>query len=125
MGDFTGRHDERSLENREPINVDKDNFNDVMKAQGIHLNFTVPDKLSKKPDSELDLHLNIESINDFGPEAIAQKVPQLRRLFELRDALRAMKGPLANVPEFRKKIQELVKDEEARVKLLAEIGIEE
>ena len=36
-----------------------------------------------------------------------------------------MKGPLANVPEFRKKIQELVKDEEARVKLLAEIGIEE
>jgi type VI secretion system protein ImpB len=125
MGDFTGRHDERSLENREPINVDKDNFNDVMKAQGIHLNFTVPDKLSKKPDSELDLHLNIESINDFGPEAIAKKVPQLRRLFELRDALRAMKGPLANVPEFRKKIQELVKDEEARVKLLAEIGIEE
>jgi len=125
MGDFTGRHDERSLENREPINVDKDNFNDVMKAQGIHLNFTVPDKLSKQPDSDLDLHLNIESINDFGPEAIAQKVPQLRRLFELRDALRAMKGPLANVPEFRKKIQELVKDEEARVKLLAEIGIEE
>ena len=71
MGDFTGRHDERSLENREPINVDKDNFNDVMKAQGIHLNFTVPDKLSKQPDSDLDLHLNIESINDFGPEAIA------------------------------------------------------
>ncbi|MDD4357478.1 MAG: type VI secretion system contractile sheath small subunit, partial [Smithellaceae bacterium] len=82
-------------------------------------------KLSDQPDSELDLHLNIESINDFGPDAIAKKVPQLRRLFELRDALRALKGPLANVPEFRKKIQELVKDENARKKLLAEIGLEE
>jgi type VI secretion system protein ImpB len=125
MGDFTGRQDERSLENREPINVDKDNFNEVMKAQGICLNFSVPNKLSDQPDSELDLNLNIETVHDFGPEAIAKKVPQLRRLFELRDALRAMKGPLANVPEFRKKIQELVKDEEARERLLAEIGIEE
>jgi type VI secretion system protein ImpB len=125
MGDFTGKYDERSLETREPINVDKDNFNDVMKAQGIHLNFAVPNKLSDHADSELDLHLNIASINDFGPESVARQVPELQHLIELRDALRALKGPLANVPEFRKKIQDLVKDENAREKLLAEICIEE
>jgi type VI secretion system protein ImpB len=32
---------------------------------------------------------------------------------------------LSNVPEFRKKIQDLVKDEDARKKLLKEMGIEE
>lgn len=124
MGDFTGKFDERPLENREPINVDKDNFNDVMKAQNISFDFAVSNKLSEQPEAELNVQLKMESINDFGPEAVARQIPELQRLIELRDALRALKGPLANVPEFRKKIQELIKDENAREKLLAEIGIE-
>ncbi|HPL96519.1 MAG TPA: type VI secretion system contractile sheath small subunit [Smithellaceae bacterium] len=124
LGDFTGKLDERPLEEREPINIDKDNFNEVMKAQGITLNFSVPNKLSDNPEDELDVNLKIEAINDLGPEAIARQIPELQQLLELRDALRALKGPLANVPEFRKKIQQLIKDETAREKLLAEIGIE-
>jgi type VI secretion system protein ImpB len=124
LGDFTGKLDERPLETREPVNIDKDNFNDVMKAQGITLDFAVPNKLSDNPEDELDINLKMESINDFGPEAIARQIPQLQQLLELRDALRALKGPLANVPEFRKKIQQLIKDENARARLLAEIGIE-
>lgn len=95
-----------------------------MKAQGITLNFSVPNKLSDNPEDELDVNLKIEAINDLGPEAIARQIPELQQLLELRDALRALKGPLANVPEFRKKIQQLIKDETAREKLLAEIGIE-
>ncbi|HOI17073.1 MAG TPA: type VI secretion system contractile sheath small subunit [Geobacteraceae bacterium] len=51
-------------------------------------------------------------------------MPELKRLLELRDALRALKGPLSNVPEFRRKIQQLIKDDEARRRLLAEIGLE-
>ena len=63
-------------------------------------------------------------MKDFGPEAIVEQVPELKRLLELREALRALKGPLSNVPEFRKKIQELIKDDNARQRLLAEIGLE-
>ena len=33
MGDFTGRPDDRPLEDRKPINVDKDNFSDVMRSR--------------------------------------------------------------------------------------------
>jgi type VI secretion system protein ImpB len=33
-------------------------------------------------------------------------------------------GPLGNVPDFRKRIQELVQDEGARARLLKELGIE-
>jgi len=124
MGDFTGSPDDRPLEAREPVNVDKDNFDDVMKAQGISFSVMVPNKLSANPEDEMSIAMKLESLNDFSPEAIAQSVPELRRLLELREALRALKGPLANVPDFRKKIQELIADDSAREKLLAEIGIE-
>jgi type VI secretion system protein ImpB len=63
-------------------------------------------------------------MKDFGPEAIVEQVPELKRLLELREALRALKGPLANVPEFRNKIQDLIKDDNSRQRLLLEIGIE-
>lgn len=125
MGDFTQSPDDRMLEDREPINIDKDNFNEVLKAQNIDLNLTVPNKLSGEPDDELSVKLNFESLKDFGPEAIAEKTPELKKLLELREALTALKGPLSNVPEFRKKVQELVKDESVREQVLKELGIEE
>lgn len=125
MGDFTGTTDERPLEKREPVNVDKDNFNEVLKAQNITMNFSVPNRLATaEQDDELNIGLRVETMKDFAPEAIVQQVPELKRLLELREALRALKGPLSNVPEFRKKIQELIKDDNARQRLLAEIGLE-
>jgi len=125
MGDFSGVPDDRPLEKREPINIDKDNFNAVLKAQNVHLNLTVPNKLSGKPDEEMNVKLQVDSIKDFEPESIVRQVPELNRLLELREALRSLKGPLSNIPEFRKKIQELVKDESARKQLLKETGVEE
>ena len=125
MGDFTQSTDDRMLEEREPINVDKDNFNEVLKEQKISLNLAVPNKISGEPDDELSVQLNFESIKDFGPEAVARKTPELNKLLELREALTALKGPLSNIPEFRKKVQELVKDEAAREQVLKELGVEE
>jgi len=125
LSDYTGRPDDRPLEKREPINIDKDNFNEVLKAQGINLNINVPNRLSGRPEDEMSVKLKVESMKDFGPEAVVGQVPELKRLLELREALKSLKGPMSNVPEFRKKIQELVKDETARKQLLKEMGIEE
>jgi len=124
MGDFTGNAGDRPLEKREPVNVDKDNFDEVLKAQNITINLSIPNRLAVNPDEELTVRLRVETIKDFGPEAIVEQVPELKRLLELREALRALKGPLSNVPDFRKKIQELIKDDSARQRLLAEIGLE-
>lgn len=124
LGDFTFKSDDRRVEDREPINVDKDNFNEVLSAQNINVDITVPNKLSGEPDEEMNLSLKFESIKDFGPEAIVKNTPELNQLLELRKALTALKGPLSNVPSFRKKIQELVKDDEAREQLLNELGVE-
>ncbi len=125
MGDFTGKADDRPLEDREPTNIDKDNFNEVLKAQGLGLEMTVPNRISGEPDEDMNVSLKFDSLKDFEPEAVAKKTPELNRLLELREALGSLKGPLSNLPAFRKKIEGLVKDEAAREKLLKELGIED
>lgn len=127
MGDYTLRNDETPIEEMKPVSIDKDNFNDVLKAQKISLDLTVPNKLDDKADQDavLAVNMNFEHINDFTPDAIVDKVPELRQMIALRDALKALKGPLGNIPDFRKKVQELIEDEGVRARLLSELGIDE
>ena len=125
LGDFTLSQDDRMVEEREPINIDKDNFNEVLKAQNLSLNLTIPNKLSEDPDEELNVSVKFESIKDFEPESIVKNTPELNKLLELREALNSLKGPMSNRPEFRKKIQELIKDEAAREQILKELKLEE
>ena len=126
MGDFTLQQDDRVLEDREPINVDKDNFNEVLRAQNLELKMQVDNRLSETDDdSPMAVDLKFDSLKDFEPDQIVKKVPELAKLMELREALKALKGPLGNIPEFRKQLQDLVGDPGAREKLLKELGIEE
>jgi type VI secretion system protein ImpB len=121
VGDYTGRKDDRPLEDRKPINVDKDNFDEVLRSHDLKLDLSVADSLSGQ--GEMAVKLSFKRLADFGPEAVVNQVPELKKLLELRGALTALKGPLGNVPAFRKKIQELLGDETARAKLLAELGV--
>ena len=123
IGDYTGRPDPRPLEDRKPINIDKDNFNQVLAEHDLSLNLAVPDALSGEPGSTLDVKLKFKSLSDFGPEAVAAQVPELKKLVELRNAITALKGPLGNVPAFKRKIEALLKDGAAREKLMDELGI--
>ncbi len=125
VGDFTLRDDETPVEDRKTINVDKDNLDDVLKAQNIRLQTSVKSSLSDDPEAQMSLDLDFKSMKDFDPDAVIEKVPELKKLLDLREALKALKGPLGNVPNFRKQIQELVQDEGARDRLLKELGIKE
>ena len=125
MGDFTQAEDERVIEDRAPINIDKDNFNEVLKAQNLGLKFTVADKLSDEEGGEMAVDLKFNNIRAFEPDQVIQQVPELAKLLELRDALKALKGPLGNVPAFRKQLQSMITDDSVRERLLKELGIEE
>ncbi len=124
IGDFTQRDDDRMVENRDPVNIDKDNFNEVLKAQDLELKISVDNKLTEEADAQMALNLKFETLKDFDPDQILKQVPELQKLMELRDALKALKSPLSNVPDFRKKVQSLVQDDGARERLLKELGIE-
>lgn len=126
LGDFTLREDDRPVEDRAPVSVDKNNFNDVMKGQDLGMTISVPDKLTDgDADARMAVTLHFDNINDFTPDAIVRQVPELERLLELRESLKALKGPLANVPEFRRRVQEMVSDEKARAALLSELNLDE
>ena len=125
VGDFTQQQDDRPIEDRKPINIDKDNYNQVLKAQNLALDLSVPNKLEPDSEDNMAVNLKFESLRDFEPDAIVDKVPELKEIIELRNALKALKGPLGNVPDFRKKLQALVQDDDTRAKLLSELGIEQ
>jgi type VI secretion system protein ImpB len=123
MGDYTGRQDDRPLEERKPINIDKSNFNKVMTEQNLGVTISVPDQLSKDAGNTLGMKLAFKTLADFEPDSLVGQVPELKKLVELRSALTALKHPLGSIPAFRKKIQALLGDDEARQKLMQELGL--
>ncbi|BBB25262.1 type VI secretion system contractile sheath small subunit [Amphritea japonica] len=125
VGDYTLREEEEDLQDRELIDINKDNFSDVMASQRLNVQMTVPNKLSGEEDAEMSASLTFNNLRDFEPESVVKQVPELAKLLELREALSFLKGPLGNVPAFRKQIEELLGDDDSRQKLMAELGIEE
>lgn len=126
IGDYTGREDNTPLEERQPINVDKDNFNEVMASQNLGTTIAVPNKLDDQAaGGEMALDLKFRSLNDFTPEGVVNQVPELKKLLELREALNALKSPIGNNTTFRKKLQALLGDDAQRGALLKELGMGE
>jgi type VI secretion system protein ImpB len=123
LGDYTMRQDPTPLEDRKPINVDKDNFQKVMSEQKLSLGLTVKDRLSEQEDSELNVNLKFRRLSDMEPAAIANQVPELKKLLELRAALTALKGPLGNEKAFRNKIQSILSDPASRNRIINELGL--
>ncbi|WP_341705893.1 type VI secretion system contractile sheath small subunit [Halopseudomonas sp.] len=124
LGDFTQREDERSIEQRKPIAIDKNNFEDVLAKQNLNLTFSVPNQLQEDDaDNDLPVELSIDSMRDFNPASVVEQVPELRQLMELREALVALKGPLGNTPAFRQAIEALLRDDHARGQVLTELGL--
>ena len=123
LGDFSGREDDSPVEQREAVNVDKDSFDNVFRSHNLSLNIDVPNTLDESdPDASLRATLKFEKLSDFRPEAVAQQIPELNALLELREALTALKGPLGNMPAFSKALSGLLEDPEQRSALLEQLG---
>ncbi|HCK4365530.1 TPA: type VI secretion system contractile sheath small subunit [Pseudomonas aeruginosa] len=124
IGDYTQRTDERKVEDRKPIGIDKMTFDEVLARQELGLTLSVPNRLQEEGGSdELAVGLQINSMKDFNPASIVEQVPELKKLMELRDALVALKGPLGNAPAFRKAIESVLADDESRSRVLGELGL--
>ncbi len=121
LGDFTGRPDDRPVEERGLTDINKDNFDDVLRGHDLKLDLSVGNKLADDSSATMPVSLSFAKLRDFEPEAVARQVPELAKLLELREALIALKGPLGNVPAFRKAIQNVLEDQGSREKLLAEL----
>lgn len=123
LGEFNPDEEAKPVEDKKVISVNKNNFNDVLKHQNLSLSFSVDNKLTDEAGASLNVSLDLNSMKDFSPESIVENVDEMKKLMALRQSLISLKGPLGNVPAFRKAIESAIADESEREKLLQELSL--
>jgi len=87
MGDLSGKPAEKlpDVQERKFLEVDMDNFDDRLKASKPRVAFTVPNTLTGEGNMAVDI--TFDSMDDFSPAAVAQKVESLKKLLDTRTQL--------------------------------------
>ena len=120
LGEFSSKDKDLPVEQREKININKDNFNDVMKSSDLRLEMVVPDKL-KGGDAEMKVDLKFKDLSSFHPEEVAKQVPPLVRLLATRNLLQDLRNRIISMNDFRKQLETIVKDKASLAKLTEEL----
>lgn len=120
MGDFAGDPSEplKPLAERKFVQIDRDNFNDVMARIAPGLNMKVENTLAGD-GSEMGVNLKFRSIDDFEPAKVAAQVPALKALLETRDKLRDLMSKADNSDKLGELLDEVLQDE-AKLKALSD-----
>src|SRR6266478_3855104 len=89
LGDFSGNPTQplKPLKDRKFIQIDRDNFNDVMGRMTPGLNIKVENTLADD-GSQMAVNLKFNSMDDFEPTQVVNQVEPLKKLLETRDKLR-------------------------------------
>ena len=124
MADLSGKPAEAlpPVKDRKFIEVDRDNFQDVLAAIGPRAAFRVPNKLQPDSNDVLNVELRFKHLDDFGPVEVLKQVPQLKRLFEARSRLRDLLTKLDgndDLDGLLKQVMASTEDQEALKKQLS------
>lgn len=128
LGDFTGQPTEPlpKLKDRKFVEVNPDNFDDVLAGMKPHLSFAVENKLSDEPDApQLKVDLHFKSMQDFEPEQVARQVGPLRELLDLRTKLSDLRGSLQGNDKLEELLLDTVGNTEKLNKLGQELGLKQ
>lgn len=95
VGDFTGQAEQPlpKLKDRKFVNIDRDNFDEVLKGMEPRAVFQVKNRLSEE-GGKFAVELKFRSMDDFSPEAVVQQVEPLRRLLEARTKLADLRNKM-------------------------------
>lgn len=126
MGDFSGSSENPlpKLKDRKFVNIDVDNFDDVMKGIEPRAVFRVDNTLSEQ-GGEFGVDLKFRSIDDFRPEAVVQQVDPLRKLLEARSKLSDLRNKLAGNDKLEDVLSEVLANTESLQRLGRETRNEE
>jgi type VI secretion system protein ImpB len=125
LGDFTGQPVEPlpRLRDRKFVEVNPDNFDQVLEGMKPHLAFSVENKLSEDSDAgQLKVDLKFSSLDDFNPENVAKQVKPLKELLDLRTRLSDLRGTLQTNEKLEEALMDAIKDTGKMDKLKAELG---
>jgi type VI secretion system protein ImpB len=126
LGDFSGDNTEvlKPLKDRRFIQIDRDNFNDVLKRMSPSLSWKVENTLTDD-GSEFSVNLNFNSIEDFEPAAVVNQVEPLRKLMETRNKLRDLMTKVDRSEELENVLEEVLSNTANLDSIAKELKIEE
>lgn len=96
LADLSGNPEQAlpKLKDRKFVEIDRDNFNDVLTACAPRLTLRVPNRMSKDKDAQLNIELKFRNTDDFTPYNVMTQIEPLRKLFEARQRLTDLIGKL-------------------------------
>ena len=123
LGDFSGDPTEplKPLKERKFIQIDRDNFDQVMRRMSPGLKLRVENTM-KGDGSEIPVELKFESIEDFEPGRVVNQVEPLRKLMETRNQLRDLIAKADSSEQLETLLESILQDETQLAALRAELG---
>lgn len=122
LGDFSCQKQSIPLTHRKRINVNKENFNQVMKEIAPECHLTVKNLMGTR-DAMLPVDMQFNSFSDFHPERIVAKLPELSKLLTMRNLLRDLKANLIDNRTLRRILEAMLIDKQRLQKLQAELKL--
>jgi type VI secretion system protein ImpB len=125
LADLSGKPDDPlpRLRDRKFVEIDRDNFNDVMKGTKPRLAFKVDNKLTND-DSKLGVELRFTNMDDFEPERVANQIDPLKKLLEVRRQLSDLLAKTDGNDRLNERLQEIISNTEIMQKIGQEAGLE-
>src|SRR5438128_1859307 len=125
LADLSGNPKEalRPLKERKAIQIDRDNFNEVMGKQSPRVALKVQNKLTVE-DTKLAVELNFKTIEDFEPAQVAQQVGPLRELLDMRRRLTQLLSKMEGNDKLESLLSDVLNNTEKAMSLAKEMGIE-
>lgn len=126
LGDFSGDPTEplKPLKDRKFVQIDRDNFNDIMARMTPGLNLKVENTL-KGDGSEIAVNLKFRSMDDFNPANVVEQVPALKKLLETRNHLRDLMTKVDRSEDLEAVLERVLQNSEELKQFSAALGVEE
>lgn len=123
LGNFSGQPAEPlpKLKERKFVNVDKDNFDDVLKGMKPRVQMQVDNTL-KGDDSKVGVELNFRSLKDFSPERVVNQIEPLKKLLEARQKLADLRNKMAGNDKFEDLLNDVLKNTDKIAQLGREVA---
>ena len=121
VGNYSNGSEQRPVSEREPVGINKNNFDNVLSEFSPSVNLSVENILAGD-DSEDKISLTFRSMKDFAPEQVAASIPQLKVMLAMRNLLRDLKANLLDNQTFRKSLEHILLDPALSAALRAELS---
>lgn len=126
LGDFSGNptEDLKPFSERGFVQIDKDNFDQVMERMTPGLSMRVENTLSDD-DEVMRVDLAFKSMEDFEPARVVDQVPALKKLLESRNQLRDLMSKADRSEELETLLEKMLQDNDALKELMDELTTKE